>query len=54
MALLSELRLTRPLGRVLAAVHASSLVDAVYRLVARNRGRIGRFVPDGPAPHRYP
>jgi hypothetical protein len=25
-----------------------------YRLVARNRHRLGRFVPDSPGPHRYP
>jgi hypothetical protein len=25
-----------------------------YRLVARNRERLGRLVPDGPAPRRYP
>ena len=54
VALLRELRLTRPLGRLLEAAHASPLVDAVDRLVARHRGRLGRFVPDGPAPRRYP
>jgi hypothetical protein len=27
---------------------------APYRLVARNRERLGRLVPDGPAPRRYP
>jgi hypothetical protein len=31
-----------------------SLADAVYGLVARHRGRLGRLVPDGPAPRRYP
>ena len=30
------------------------LPDAVYGLVARHRGRLGRVVPDGPAPRRYP
>ena len=25
-----------------------------YRLVARNRRRLGRLVPDRPGPHRYP
>jgi predicted DCC family thiol-disulfide oxidoreductase YuxK len=30
------------------------LPDAAYGLVARNRGRLGRLVPDGPGPHRYP
>jgi predicted DCC family thiol-disulfide oxidoreductase YuxK len=30
------------------------LPDAVYGIVARHRGRLGRVVPDGPAPRRYP
>jgi hypothetical protein len=30
------------------------LPDAAYGLVARHRGRLGRLVPDGPAPRRYP
>lgn len=52
--LLSELGPLRPLGRVLRAAGASPLVDALDRLVARHRGRLGRYVPDGPAPRRYP
>jgi hypothetical protein len=28
--------------------------DAVYRFAARHRERLGRLVPDGPAPRRYP
>lgn len=54
VAALSEIRLTRPLGRALRAVHASPLVDALDELVAGHRGRLGRLVPDGPAPRRYP
>jgi hypothetical protein len=54
VALLSELRLTRPLGRVLAAVRAGRLVDAFDKLVSRHRSRLGRIVPDGEAPRRYP
>ena len=27
---------------------------APYRLVARNRHRLGRFTPGGPGPRRYP
>jgi hypothetical protein len=54
VAALTELSLTRPLGRLLAAAHASPVVDAVDKLVARHRGRLGRLVPDGPAPRRYP
>jgi hypothetical protein len=28
--------------------------SAPYRLVARNRYRLGQFVPNGPGPRRYP
>ncbi len=28
--------------------------SAPYRLVARNRQRLGPLVPDGPGPRRYP
>ena len=28
--------------------------SAAYRLVARNRHRLGPLVPDGPGPRRYP
>jgi hypothetical protein len=54
VALLAELRLTRPLGRVLRALHASALMDALDKVVARHRGRLGRFAPEGPAPRRFP
>ncbi len=30
------------------------LPDALYGLVARHRELLGRVVPDGPAPRRYP
>jgi hypothetical protein len=52
LLLLSELRLTRPLGMLLRTLHASTLVDGLDRLVARHRRRLGRLVPDGPAPRR--
>jgi predicted DCC family thiol-disulfide oxidoreductase YuxK len=52
--LLTEIRLTRLLGRVLGAIGLSPLIDALDRLFARHRGRLSRFVPDGPAPQRYP
>ena len=51
--LLSSLRLTRPLGRLLRVV-PDGVLDAAYRLVARNRSRLGRLVPDHPGPRRYP
>jgi hypothetical protein len=52
--LLLELRLTRPLGRVVRALRASRLIDAADVLLARNRARLGRLVPDRPGPRRYP
>jgi hypothetical protein len=52
--LLLELRATRPLGLLLSALRARRLVDAVDKRVARHRGALGRLVPDGPAPRRYP
>jgi hypothetical protein len=52
--LLSELRLTRPLGWLLRVSGASRLVDALDVRVSRHRGRLGRLVPDGPAPRRFP
>jgi hypothetical protein len=54
VALLAELRRTRPLAWLLRVVRAGALVDAFDRLVSRHRGRLGRLVPDGPAPRRYP
>jgi hypothetical protein len=54
VALFLELRLTQPLGRVLRATHTSSLPDALDKLVARHRGALGRLVPEGEAPKRYP
>jgi predicted DCC family thiol-disulfide oxidoreductase YuxK len=52
--LLTELRLTRPLGRALQALRATRLVGGLNRRVSRSRSRVGRFVPEGPAPRRYP
>jgi hypothetical protein len=54
VALFLELRRTRTLGRLLRGAGASGLLDAGDRLVARHRGRLGRLVPDGHAPRRYP
>jgi hypothetical protein len=54
VALFAEIRLTRPLGRVLRGLHASALIDTFDKVVARYRSSLGRFVPEGPAPRRYP
>lgn len=54
VALLGEVWITRPLARALRALHAAPLVDALDKVVGHNRGRLGRLVPDGPAPRRFP
>jgi predicted DCC family thiol-disulfide oxidoreductase YuxK len=51
--LLRTLRLTRPFSRALAIV-PPRLLDGVYDLVARNRSSLGRLVPDGAGPDRFP
>ncbi len=49
--LLRAMRISRPAGRLLSLV-PPVVLDAAYDVVARNRGRLGRLVPDGPAPRR--
>ncbi len=49
--------LLRALGHARLAEAASrgeEPVERLYRLVAGNRDKLGRFVPDGPAPRRFP
>jgi hypothetical protein len=41
-------RTSRTVGRL------SGPVEKLYTAVAEHRDRLGRFVPDGPAPHRFP
>ena len=52
-ALLAAMRATRPLGRLFGQVPETAL-ERLYSLVARNRGTLGRLVPDGPSPRRFP
>ena len=54
VALLVELQLTRPIGRLLQALRLSPLVDILDTGLAHARRHVGRFVPEGPAPRRYP
>jgi len=54
VALLAELPLTQPVASALRTAHAGRYVDALDKLVARHRVALGRFVPDGAAPRRYP
>jgi hypothetical protein len=52
--LFAEVQLTRPIGRVLMTLRLSPVIDGLDGLLAHHRRRLGRFVPDGPAPRRYP
>ena len=52
--LFMEVQLTRPLGHVLHAARLSPVIDALDKALARYRTRLGQFVPEGPAPRRYP
>jgi predicted DCC family thiol-disulfide oxidoreductase YuxK len=53
-ALLTQMHATRWLGRVVIVSGLSPLLDALDRLIARNRTRLSRLVPEGPAPRRFP
>ena len=52
--LLAAMRLTRWGGHGLRSLRLSSLIDALDHVLARYRKHLGRFVPDGAAPLRYP
>ena len=52
--LLKEVQMTRWLGRLLAAVRMSPIIDALDHFLAHQRGRLSRFVPNGSALRRYP
>lgn len=51
--LLRSMAATRPAARALAVIPVS-LLNRLYGVVARNRQRLGRIVPDGEAPRRFP
>lgn len=50
---LAAMRGTRLVGRLLGRV-PGTVLDWLYALIARNRSTLGRLVPDGPAPKRFP
>jgi hypothetical protein len=54
VALLRQLRLTRPFGKLLHAARVSPAVDVFDRALARSRTHLSKVVPDGEAPRRYP
>lgn len=43
-----------PLARLARWLGLVPVVAAGYAIVSRNRGRLGRLVPDGAPPRRYP
>jgi hypothetical protein len=51
---MKEVSLMRWLGRLLSALHLSGFIDAVDIYFAHARSWCSRFVPEGPAPRRYP
>jgi len=51
--LLGSMAVTRAFGRAVSVV-PDRVLDALYEPTARRRGRLGRLVPRGPAPRRYP
>ena len=54
LTILTELKLTRRIGRIFRTLKLSSVIDVLYKLVARYRGALGKLVPEGIAPYRYP
>lgn len=54
VALLSEMQTTRIIGRLLAILRLSPCIDALDRRFAVWRRWLSQFVPEGPAPRRYP
>ena len=51
--LLQATGVTRPLGRLVGTI-PDPMLDRAYGLIALHRGTLGRLVPAGPAPRRYP
>jgi hypothetical protein len=54
VALLRELRLTRPVGSFLHAARLSRAIDVFDTALARSRKQLSKIVPDGSTPRRYP
>jgi predicted DCC family thiol-disulfide oxidoreductase YuxK len=52
--LLQELRWTRWLGKACGTFGLTPLLGRMDAFIAGKKGRLGRRVPDGEAPHRFP
>jgi hypothetical protein len=50
---LQSMHRSRAAGRLLASL-PDSILDTLYGVLARHRTALGRLVPDGRAPRRYP
>lgn len=53
VGLLKAMQLTRPAGGVLAGL-PDSVLEKLYGFIAGHRSQLGRLVPNGPAPRRFP
>ncbi len=51
---LARLRATRRLAPLLRRGPLPAIVDALYRLLAKTKGVVGKVVPDAPGPERWP
>jgi predicted DCC family thiol-disulfide oxidoreductase YuxK len=54
VALFELLPRLSPLGRTARRLKVVGFIDVLYELVARNRSRLGKLVPNVPPPRRFP
>jgi hypothetical protein len=54
VAMLALFPVTRPLAFLLRTLRLSPLVDWADDLLSGQRGRLGKVIPEGPAPRSYP
>lgn len=54
IVLLKTLTFTRPVGKLLDVCRCSSLLDCLDCWIKGHRPQIAPWVPDGPAPRRFP
>ena len=52
--LLLELRRTRWMGHICRSLGLTGVLGRVDAFIAQRKGRLGRHVPDGEAPRRFP
>jgi len=54
VALLGHMHMTRPLARRLQRPRIEGALARLDNLVAHHKSRLGKVVPNGPGPYRYP